>query len=752
MIKTIYVSLLTASCCFFLRTGAAGEERRTETTSTYLTSPANESTSVNINSTCVAKLVANATKYTFQFSLPMDFSSDVLTYTSETNSVLITGLKYSTTYYARVKSNLTSYGIVTSFTTKSAVDYTFVSKPANGSVGSDAVELKVTANFVTGASRYTIELSTTSDFSDSLLVRTSTQDNQRTLIFHGLKYATRYYARVKTNLSDDYGKVTSFTTRAEQFASVKEPGDDASAQDYSVIKVELVPVYQAKRYVVELSTQPDFSNALRLSSLTDHQYAFVYENLHPSTTYYARATSNVSTAYGPTTKFTTHAASAKRRLWGVTTGGGTAGAGTVFSFSLDSLTFTKHHDNVSTEYLHGSLTQGPSGFLYGMGIQYSTGDGGEVYRLNPQGNYSALYSGGIHFGSLMLASDNHLYVIDDWLNAFRGGIRRLSTDGSDQDVLASIIQKFRSDNDGLNPIAAPIEAGEYLIGMAPHGGLNKKGVIYKRKFDGGFEVIHHFNGTDGASPQGRLTAGADGYLYGMTFAGGVSNQGTVFRIKPDGSNFKKLLDFSGGNGRYPFGDLIQVGNFFYGMTSEGGNADDGIIFKIGGDGSFSKIFDFTGSNGSIPMGNLTLDNGVLYGMTANGGLNDLGVIFKVNTNGSGYAKLYDFTASGGSNPDGSALIIDDTFDNSARIASTVSNQIKPVASFYPNPFSSSMTIEMSSSENENFSVTLTDLSGRVVHQQQGNHAVQIGENLQQGTYIMKIVRGHDVMQQRVVKR
>src|SRR5690349_14959467 len=61
--------------------------------------------------------------------------------------------------------------------------FSFVSKPASNSTNNEAVELKVTANVVTGATRYTIELNTNADFSGTSIVRTSTIDNQRTLVF-----------------------------------------------------------------------------------------------------------------------------------------------------------------------------------------------------------------------------------------------------------------------------------------------------------------------------------------------------------------------------------------------------------------------------------------------------------------------------------------------------------------------------------------------------------------------------------------
>src|SRR5579862_1568384 len=45
--------------------------------------------------------------------------------------------------------------------------------------------------------------------------------------------------------------------------------------------------------------------------------------------------------------------------------------------------------------------------------------------------------------------------------------------------------------------------------------------------------------------------------------------------------FKKLADFNGSNGSYPYGPLAQGtdGNF-YGTTEDGGTSNDGTVFKM----------------------------------------------------------------------------------------------------------------------------------------------------------------------------
>ena len=74
------------------------------------------------------------------------------------------------------------------------------------------------------------------------------------------------------------------------------------------------------------------------------------------------------------------------------------------------------------------------------------------------------------------------------------------------------------------------------------------------------------------------------------------NKGTIFKVNKDGTNFTKLLEFTGTgstNGSGPNGSLTLSGSVLYGATSAGGSAGDGCLFSINTDGTgFNKFFDF----------------------------------------------------------------------------------------------------------------------------------------------------------------
>lgn len=230
---------------------------------------------------------------------------------------------------------------------------------------------------------------------------------------------------------------------------------------------------------------------------------------------------------------------------------------------------------------------------------------------------------------------------------------------------------FSASIHGSYPYGALISDGTFLYGITsgcdPWGIVTDSGTIFKIKPDGSnYSRLLDFTGTlNGSHPLASLISDGN-FLYGMTSVGGVNNRGTIFKIKPDGSSFLKLFDFDSINGSNPYGSLFYDGTFLYGMTYYGCIYNYGTLFKIKPDGTnFSRILDFLGTtgsaNGSHPLGTLISDSTSLYGMTSQGGLYDQGTIFKIKFDGTGYIKLLDLDGTtSGQEPKGS-LVCDSTF-------------------------------------------------------------------------------------------
>jgi uncharacterized repeat protein (TIGR03803 family) len=221
---------------------------------------------------------------------------------------------------------------------------------------------------------------------------------------------------------------------------------------------------------------------------------------------------------------------------------------------------------------------------------------------------------------------------------------------------------FTSDNDLASPqLSEPVFDGTWLYAMTNLGGTSNLGTIYKVKPDGSeYTKLLDFTGAfNGSNPYGSLLL-SGGVLYGMTRNGGASGLGCIFSINTDGSGYYKMLDFTGAaNGSGPYGSLIISGGILYGMTFSGGSTGSGCIFKINPDGSgYTKIFDFTGAGTGIgPEGSLSISGDMLFGMTRGGGTAGCGAIFKVKTDGSGFVRLYSFPSMPlGCNPYGSLTL------------------------------------------------------------------------------------------------
>jgi uncharacterized repeat protein (TIGR03803 family) len=310
----------------------------------------------------------------------------------------------------------------------------------------------------------------------------------------------------------------------------------------------------------------------------------------------------------------------KSTLYGMTSGGGAHGYGTIFQMNMKNgsgrqvmHSFSGAGDGAGPK---GSLTLSGSTTLFGM-----------------------TYGGGAH-GC--------------------GTIFQINTDGTGYKVLLS----FSGDdgtNRGANPCGTLTLSGSKLFGMTSMGGANGCGTIFEINTDGkGYNVLYDIgNGDiDGLCPKGSLTLVGSTTLYGMAYQGGAEGYGAIFQINTDGSGYDVLYSFdTGDTGANPWGSLTFSGSALYGMTYAGGAKECGMIFKINTDGTdFRLLHSFSGSDGAGPKGSLTLLGSTLYGMTSLYGSDSAksyGTIFQINADGSNYKVLQSFGYTNGATPEGS---------------------------------------------------------------------------------------------------
>jgi uncharacterized repeat protein (TIGR03803 family) len=340
-------------------------------------------------------------------------------------------------------------------------------------------------------------------------------------------------------------------------------------------------------------------------------------------------------------------------LYGMTNLGGANSSGVLFGFNPSTGSYSNKFNFGGTNGSkpQGSLVQATDGNLYGMTCEGGANNLGVLFQYNPITNvytkkidFSGLVDGSNPSGSLVQASDGVLY-----------GMTRLGGTNSmgvlfSYDPITNVFTKkvdFIGVVNGANPYGSLIQASDgYLYGMTHDGGANSKGVLFSYDPNSNVLSVKSSFNTNGSFPWGSLVQATDGNLYGMTEKGGVSNFGVIFQYNFVTNVYSKKMDFTGGNGQYPWGSLIQAndGNL-YGMTRIGGVNSMGVIF--GYDpvaNSYSKKIDFAGTtNGIAGCGSLMqASDGKLYGLTNDGGTVTMGVLFSYDLVTSVYNKKLDF--------------------------------------------------------------------------------------------------------------
>jgi uncharacterized repeat protein (TIGR03803 family) len=219
--------------------------------------------------------------------------------------------------------------------------------------------------------------------------------------------------------------------------------------------------------------------------------------------------------------------------------------------------------------------------------------------------------------------------------------------------VVTTLYSFERRGDGNKPYGGLVRdsAGD-LFGMTPTGIGDKvsDGIIYRISASGKEAKPHVFTGppSDGLRPYGGLIRD-QGTFYGTTSVGGSVDQGTVFSL----SNGREIVLYSfnthsgDGDGANPEGTLVrdEAGNL-YGTTLQGGNDSFGTVFRLDSTGNETILHAFSIADGS-PGPGLMLDQlGNLYG-TTNGGSSGDGTLFEMDTGGNNYTILYTFP--GGAN-------------------------------------------------------------------------------------------------------
>jgi uncharacterized repeat protein (TIGR03803 family) len=158
-----------------------------------------------------------------------------------------------------------------------------------------------------------------------------------------------------------------------------------------------------------------------------------------------------------------------------------------------------------------------------------------------------------------------------------------------------------------------------------------------------YHILHRFASyaTDGQTPYGGLVMDASGNFYGTTEFGGNKGNGTVFKFSFTGGHWKKsvVYDFPDWpDGALPNSTLVldKAGNL-YGIGGGGnqgcGPYTCGVVFKLtpqkNGPWKYIVVHKFSGPDGNFPIGVIVDSKGNIFGTTSNGGTYNFGVAFEI---------------------------------------------------------------------------------------------------------------------------
>jgi uncharacterized repeat protein (TIGR03803 family) len=320
-------------------------------------------------------------------------------------------------------------------------------------------------------------------------------------------------------------------------------------------------------------------------------------------------------------------------LYGTAAGGGSLGAGTVFSVNTGGTGFTilrtfepfglgsfECGSDLDCRAEYGSCTE-CAFFPFGWRCLLRAGN-------CPGGTRGGGYPGGYPYAGLILSGDTLFGTArgGGFLNVDPGTVFAVKTNG------ANFTQLYGFGSRASGPKAGLILSGS-MLGDTLYG-TTVDAVFAVSTSSGnyaGFRVVHSFSGSDGYNLQAGLVLSGN-TLYGTASQGGSSGYGTVFAVNTDGTGFTNLHSFTGSDGAYPYAGLILSSNTLYGTASAGGSSGNGTVFAINTDGTrFTVLHSFTGgSDGALPVAGLVLSGDTLYGTASAGGRSGNGTVFSLS--------------------------------------------------------------------------------------------------------------------------
>ncbi len=347
-------------------------------------------------------------------------------------------------------------------------------------------------------------------------------------------------------------------------------------------------------------------------------------------------------------------------FYGLTSGGGQYGNGSVFSYTPSAGVNVVHSFTLSDGHPgnFAALIVGSDGNIYGTTSTGGTSAAGSVFKLTPSGTFTTLYSFPAvnsqpspgtttnEPSGLTQGADGNLYGTTNFGGNGYGTVFKLTT-------LGVFTNLYTADATASNPNGGIVQASNgnfYGTMEGAETGSNNNGCIFQITSAGTFTILYNGFGTTAREPSGHLIQSSNGLLYGTTIY-------NVFNMSLSGSysSLAQLPQTPVQDEQNPLGGVIQAtdGNF-YGIAYDAVAMSYNVVYKVTPSGTLTTLASLsslnTTFNTDVPIvknGNISLtqgSDGNLYGTTYNGGEANSGTIFSVSTSGV-LTELVDFSSA-----------------------------------------------------------------------------------------------------------
>jgi uncharacterized repeat protein (TIGR03803 family) len=337
-------------------------------------------------------------------------------------------------------------------------------------------------------------------------------------------------------------------------------------------------------------------------------------------------------------------------LYNTTAYGGSSGVGTIDAYDIKTGVATTVYN--FTGGADGTSPNSPlyfkNGILYGTAYSGGAAGFGTVFGVTAAtGKETTLYSftggaNGGHSVTPLIQIGSALYGTDEGPNDTspnNGTVFKI--------VLATgaetTLHNFQGNPDVYQQNSGLLNDSGTLFGSTTVGGTNMCGTLYALfGITAQPSFVSLACGAAGGLPVGDLIS-LNGYAYGVDVAGGANGSGLLFSFNE--TSYSAGPDASFPAGTTPNGPLLAYKTLIYGTTKTGGTNGSGTVFVYyPSTNTLSTLYNFTGgSDGGFPFAGLIESGGYLYGTTAYGGANNVGTIFRINPKTGAEAGLYSFT-------------------------------------------------------------------------------------------------------------